>query len=220
VTVAGEPVTGVQLIVRPPIRVPVTTTFEDAGTRPERVFVSAIGASMNGNGARVGEDGRLTLEVPPGPFRLTAAAGPPWLLKRLLYRGREVQPGDEVELTAEPGGRIEAVFTTKAATLTGGVTDRSGRPLTEYTVIVLPEASDRARTPGFQYMNMARADQQGRFKVERLPAGAYVATAIEDFDMEALQEPEVQDALRRAGRSFRAVEGESVTLALTLAALP
>lgn len=220
VTVAGEPITGVQLVVQPPLRLPVTTTFEDAGPRPERVFVSASANNMNGNSARVGEDGRLTLEVPPGSFRLMAAAGPPWLLKRLLYRGREVQPGDEVELTAEPGGRIEAVFTSRAATVTGGVTDRSGRPLSEYTVIVLPQGADLARTAGFQYMNMARSDQQGRFRVERLPAGAYVATAVEDFDMETLQEPEVQEALRRAGRSFRAVEGESVTLALTLAALP
>jgi hypothetical protein len=218
VTVAGEPITGVQLVVQPLLRVPVTTTFEDAGPRPERVFVSAVSTSMDGNGARVGDDGRLTLEVPPGAFRLTAAAGPPWLLKRLLYRGREVQPGAEVELTAEPGGRIDVVFTSKAATLTGGVTDASGRPSTEYMVIVLPQASDQA--PTFQYMNMARADRQGQFRVDRLPAGAYVATAIEDFDMETLQEPEVQEALRRAGRSFRAAEGESVALALTLATLP
>jgi protocatechuate 3,4-dioxygenase beta subunit len=220
VSVAGEPVTGVRLIVQPPLRVPVTTTFEDAGPRPERIFVSAVANDINGDSARVGEDGRLTLEVPPGAYRLTAATGPPWLLKRLLYRGREVAPGDEVELTAEPGGRIDVVFTSKAATLTGAVTDRSGRPISDYTVIVLPQSSDQAKRNPFQYMNMARADQQGRFRVERMPAGAYVATAIEDFDMETLQEPEVQEALRRAGRSFRAVEGETVAIALTLAPLP
>jgi hypothetical protein len=219
VTVNGDPVAGVRLVVREPIRVPVITTFEDGGTKPERVFVSAMSPGGEGATARLGPDGRLTLEVAPGSFRVNASAAPPWLVKRVLYRGREVE-ADEVELTDEPGGRLEVFFTTRSATVMGGVTDRTGKPLADYTVVVLPQDAELTRQALFQYLRMARPDQQGRFRAERMRAGTYVAAAVEDLDMETLQEPEVLDGLRRIGKTFRVLEGETVTLSLTLAALP
>lgn len=53
-----------------------------------------------------------------------------------------------------------------------------------------------------------------------MPAGAYVAAAVEDLDLDNMHEPEVVDALRRLGQTFRASDGETVNLAQTLAALP
>jgi hypothetical protein len=220
VTVAGEPVSGVRLVVREPIRVPVTTTFEDPVTRPERVIVSAGSMAGEGGMAKVGDDGRLTLEVVPGAYHVSASAAPPWYVKRMLYRGREVETMEEVELTAEPGGRLDVIFTTKAATVTGGVTDGGGKAITDYTVVILPEDAERTRRMPFGRVLTATPDAQGRFRVTRLPAGSYVAAAVEDLDPETMHEPEVLDALRRIGETFRATDGGTVTVSLTLGTIP
>lgn len=220
VTVAGDPLAGVRLVVQEPVRVPVIATFEDAGAKPERVFVSATSDLRDGATARLGEDGRLTLEVVPGSFRVSASAAAPWLLKRVIYRGREIEPMDEVELTSEPGGRLDVVFTSRAATVIGGVTDGAGKAVTDYTVLVLPQDAELAQRALLEYLRIARPDQQGRFRAERIRAGTYLAAAVEDLDMETLQEPDVLDGLRRIGKTFRVVDGETVNLSLTSATLP
>ena len=85
VTVSGEPIAGLRLAVVDPIRIPVNLIFEDASApRPERVFVSAGSQSgMRGGNAAIRDDGRLSLEVVPGTYRLSASAATPWLVKRI-----------------------------------------------------------------------------------------------------------------------------------------
>ena len=77
VTVSGEPIVGLRLAVVDPIRIPVNPIFEDASApRPERVFVSAGSqTSMGGGNAAIRDDGRLSLEVVPGTYSLSASAG-------------------------------------------------------------------------------------------------------------------------------------------------
>jgi hypothetical protein len=175
---------------------------------------------MDGDSAKLESDGRLLLEVAPGPYRLSASAVPPWFAKRVLYRGREVETGAQVELTAEPGGRVEVVFSSRSATVTGGVADATGNTLADYTVVVLRKGADRSRGGSAPNLRTARGDQQGRFRVERLPPGDYVAVALADFDFESVYEPDVAEGLLRAGKPIHVGEGETVTLSLTLATPP
>jgi hypothetical protein len=199
----------------------VNTIFEDASApRPERVFVSAGSRmGMGGGSAAIREDGRLSLEVVPGTYRLMASVNTPWQVKRVVYRGREVE-ADEVDLTAEPGSRIDVVFTTRSATVDGGVTDASGKPATEYTVVIFPQDAELARRGNYRRMRIARPDQQGRFRAEHLPPGDYLAAAVVEIDMEGGFDPEVLDGLRPAAKPFRVREGETSTLSLTLAPVP
>jgi hypothetical protein len=184
------------------------------------VMVSAGSMSGAGGMAKVGPDGRLALEVVPGPYHVSASAAPPWYVKRMLYRGREVEMMEEVDLTAEPGGRLDVIFTTKAATVTGGVTDGGGRVIADYTVVILPDDAERLRRTPFGHVLTATPDAQGRFRLTRLPAGSYVAAAVEDLDPETMHEPEVLDRLRRIGRPFRASEGATIDVSLTLGSIP
>jgi hypothetical protein len=227
VVVNGEPVTNVRLGVQDPVRIPVNVTFDDAGAeRPERVFVSA-GTTRGGGGTAAMRDGRLTLEVVPGSYRLFAGAGPTsgsmtqtWFVKRLAYRGRDVGDDSEVELTAEPGARIDVVLTTRTSVVTGGVTDGSGKPTIDYTAIVFPEDRERTRRGTYRRVQAARPDQQGRFRVEALPPGEYLAVAIPDVEIEDLYDADFLDGLRGAAKSFTVADSGTVTLALTLAPLP
>lgn len=222
IVVAGTPLADVRLVVPDNIRIPVTAAFEDATAKPpEMVGVSASSEKgRDGASAMRGEDGRLTLDVPPGTWRLMAHAASPWRVKRLSYRGREVEPGDEVELTAEPGGRIEAVFTTKSSVVTGGVKDGSGKPVSDYIAFILPAEGDVAHRMGTGRFHVARPDQQGRFRAEGMSPGDYVAIAVEDLEMEEMFEPEVLEGLRKGGKPLRIREGENPVLDLTLTSLP
>jgi protocatechuate 3,4-dioxygenase beta subunit len=222
VVVAGTPLADLRLVVPDNMRIPVIATFEDATEKPpEMVGVSASSEKgRDGASAMRGEDGRLTLDVPPGTWRLSAHAASPWHVKRLTYRGHDVEPGDEVELTAEPGGRIEAVFTTKASVVTGGVKDGSGKPVSDYIAFILPAEGDIANRLGFGRLQVARPDQQGRFRAEGLRPGAYVAIAVEDLEMEEMFEPEVLEGLRKGGTPLRIRDGENPVLDLTLSSLP
>jgi hypothetical protein len=221
VTVSGEPLTGLRLAVVDPIRIPVNPIFEDASApRPERVSVFA--GSQNGIGggnAAIRDDGRLSLEVVPGRYQLSAFAASPWQVKRVLYRGREVEI-DDVDLTAEPGGRIDVVLTTRSTTVAGGVTDAAGKPAAEYTVVIFPADEELTRRANYRRIRTAQPDQQGRFRAEHLPPGDYLAAAVIDFDMQDGLEPDVLDGLRHAAKPFRLREGETATLSLTLAPVP
>src|SRR5205085_2494140 len=111
----------------------------------EGVDVSAYARRAMTSGRAIVRDGRLSLEVVPGTYRVSAGAmmmpgsgKQPWFVKRLAYRGRAVEDED-VELTAEPGGRIDVVFTTRSSSVAGSVTDDAGKPMTECTVIIVPD---------------------------------------------------------------------------------
>lgn len=221
----GEPISGLRLVVQDPIRIPVSVSFEDgAAERPDRVFVTADTERGPGGGRTTLQDGRLSLEVVPGTYRLHAgviSAGPTapgtrWFTKRIIYRGEDVE-GESVALTAEPGGRIDVVLTTRSSSLTGGVTD-GGTPVTDYRVILIPE--DRDLRNASRYVRFVSPDQQGRFRVEHLRPGRYLATAVPDDPIEDVHDLDFLDAVRRAGTPITVAEGGSATVALTLAALP
>jgi hypothetical protein len=220
IVVNGEPITGLRLVLADPIRIPVVATFEDAtGRPPDQVSISAFSEKMDASdSATRGADGRLTLEIAPGPWRFSAFASGPWIVKRFTYRGDELDGREDVEVTDEPGNRLEVVFTTKTGTLTGSVKDASGRPVAEYIVFIVPENDDHSSPSGGWNVSTARPDQAGRFKAERLRPGTYVATAIEEPD----QSPgrNFKERLGKAGTSFRVRENETVTLDLTLVSLP
>jgi hypothetical protein len=228
IVATGSPITGLRLVVQDPVRIPVNVTFEDGGSadKPERITVSAYSDRAMSSGMAVMRDGRLSLEVMPGTYRISAgtimspgAAAPRWMVKRVAYRGREVQD-DEVELTAEPGGRIDIVFTTRSSGVSGTVTDDAGKPIAEYTVIILPEDPAALRRGAFPRIRTATADPQGRFDVKYLRAGSYLATAIADAPIEDIGDPDFLESLRKGGKPFTLAEGGTATLALKLTPLP
>jgi hypothetical protein len=224
VTVSGEPIAGLRLAVVDPIRIPVNPTFDDASApRPERVFVSANTQNGPGGGsAAIRDDGRLTLEVVPGTYRLSVGTmgGGRWFVKRLTYRGREVEDNEEVEITAEPGGRIDVLFTNRSSSVDGSVTDDSGKPVADYMVVVFPDDADLLRSRSFNRVRVVRPDAQGRFRADYLRPGRYLAAALADAPIEDVYDPDFLEGLKGIAKPVRITEGASTTVALTLAPVP
>jgi len=222
----GTPIAGLRLVVQDPIRVPVNVTFDDsAADKPEQITVSAYNHQGMAGGMAIVRDGRLSLEVIPGTYRISAGMmvrpgnkAPSWSVKRLAYRGRELED-DEVELTAEPGGRIDVVFTTQSSHLSGSVTDDAGKPIAESMVIIVPDDA-AARRPRFERIQLATPDPQGHFDVKQLRPGNYLAAAIADGLPDDVYDVDFLESIRRIGKPFTISEGGTATIALKLTPLP
>jgi hypothetical protein len=149
-------------------------------------------------------------------FRL---ANPPkgWFLKQVTRSGVDVtdsgydfKPGEDVD-------GFELVVTTKTQTVTGAVSGSKGDAVKEYTVVVFPEDQQKWSYADNRWISSARADQQGQFKISDLPAGSYLAIAVEYVPQGEWRDPAWLERAAKNATKFTLDEGATRTLALTLA---
>jgi hypothetical protein len=141
-----------------------------------------------------------------------------WYLKQVTHNGADVtdkgfdfKPGDTVE-------GFELVLTNKTQTVSGTVAGADGNAARDYTVVVFAEDPQKwTEGAGDRWVHSARADQDGQFRIADLPAGSYLAIAVEYVAQGEWRDPAW---LERAAKSASPVvleEGANKTLALKLA---
>jgi hypothetical protein len=111
---------------------------------------------------------------------------------------------------------FEIVMTTRSQTLSGGVTNDRLEPVKEYTVVVFPEDPQQWTVAASRARASARPDQQGQFKITSLPAGAYLAIAVDYVAEGEWMDPEWQARAARKATKFTLDEGATKTLDLKL----
>jgi hypothetical protein len=141
------------------------------------------------------------------------------MLKRMEFRGRDVVPGADIDITAEPGMRLELVFTNQVTVVAGSVQDDRAQAVRDYVVMVFPEAEGDAASADHRRTRVAHAGSDGRFRIEALPPGDYLAIALPDLDGEEL-DPDAVEALRGAATALTVAPAQQQTITLTLATLP
>jgi len=67
-----------------------------------------------------------------------------------------------------------------------------------------------------RYVRSARPDQQGTFQIKGLPAGEYLAVALEYVEDGAWNDPEYLDSIRPYGQRVKLLDSGSQTIALEL----
>jgi hypothetical protein len=224
VTVSGADIADLRIVVTDPIKIAGFVTFDGApptGDRTVSVMTMSRGGPGGMSGGRSGqakEDGSFTLDVRPGPVSLVVRTPSGWMVKRILYRGREIE--DDVDFGEGPPGRLDVILTSQLTVVTGTVSDGSSRPVLDYEVVLIPAGSDASQPPSMRRMRFARADPQGRFKIEGLRPGNYLAIAQGEMEREQLADPDVLDALRAAGTRVRIGDGQTQSISLPLTTLP
>ncbi len=102
-------------------------------------------------------------------------------------------------------------------TTSGRIEDGEKRPIPGAAAIVF-SADARYWTRGSRRVTVARAGPDGGFRIEGLPEGEYLATAVRSAPR--VPDPEFLESLRAAAMSFSLADGESKELVLRLPGRP
>jgi hypothetical protein len=170
--------------------------------------------------ARVTDTGSFQLTELLGPRRVGVRNIPQtegWFVTGVTYQGRNL-----LDQTLEfKGGEVltgvQVVVSNHAGTVSGAALNTDGTPATDYIVLVFPDdSSSSARVQ--RLMRVGRSNQSGRFTIERVVPGKYLAVALADVDPVAiaLPTPEYVNQYRDRASPLTAVDRQTATVTLTL----
>ncbi len=239
VTVSGQNLPGVVLNLQPGMTVSGQVAFQGSIPPPTdltrvRVTIQPRGSQTPDIGgmppAQVDATGHFSIPgVPPGHYVLQAnaqagaaggrtggAATGSWTLKSAIVGGRdsldyplEVQPNTDVS-----GATL--TFTDKTQDLSGTLVDSSGRPTSDYTIIIFP--SDKALwLPQSRRIQSSRPGTDGSYSLRGLPAGDYRLIAVTDVETGEWYDPDFLSELSSAAMPLSLKEGEKKVQDLKLA---
>ena len=231
VTVGGDDVNGIRLVASLPSTASGRVIVDQAAAQslkssmlrvtaqPVEFDTVIFGPSGGPAGpAVVNDDLTFELKARPGKMRIVLAGQPGgWAVRAVRYRGADVTDSGIEFRANEDIADIELEITNRLTDVFGLVTNSRGTALKDYSVVVFPKDRDQW-TPNSRYMRTSRPDQDGRFKVNGLPPGAYYIVALDYLDTSGdWNDPESLDRLRSRATTFSVNEGETKTVDLKIA---
>jgi hypothetical protein len=173
-------------------------------------------ASRWSNGASTRADGTFEIDQLLGPLQLRVVTPPRgWVVKSIVQDGRDITDAaiDFRPSTVISG--VHIVMTNRVATLEGTATDAQGAALVDYSVLVFP--ADRAlAAKARRYARWARPNQQGRFVIDDLLPGEYLAIAVTDVDDTQWQNGDYLERFRAQATQLALGQSEKKTVVLQL----
>lgn len=216
VVLSGAPHDPITLVLQQGLRLSGRVLFDGPDQPPADLssFSVALANAHPSGGAssafgQVGDDGRFTIEgVTPGVYRVTVMPGSSWRPKSFIVGGRDAL---DFLLTVTPSqeiGAAELTLTTRTSTLSGTLTDGTGRPAPAHTIVVFPD--DRSYwVAGSRRVRATRPSTDGKFSVSGLPAGSYRLVAVDDLEDGQWFDPKVLEQLAGAALPLSVGEGEN-----------
>jgi hypothetical protein len=211
-TMAGSRITGRVTFEGPDVPAP-----QDIGLTPVPAnldFAPFVGVA---NHAEVHDDWSFEIVNVSGPRRLRVLAAPSgWSLKAVLLNGRDVT--DDVlalGLPAQSLKDVEVVMTRQAPRISGRVIDDRGNGAGGRAVVAFAVDADK-RDGDSRFFGVARSGRDGSFDLAGLPPGDYFVTSDRMRDADDWHDPELLDALARSAQRVTLVEGQTLSLAVTV----
>ena len=222
VSIASEDITGLTIVTSSGSLAMGQALFETMppdGLKPADFgfYATAVNPiSMRGGLVTLKDDWTFEARLHEGPALIRATKLPDgWVLKSVMHggvdvtdRGIEFRPGERIE-------GLQLVLSNRTSVLTGAVTDERHRPARDYTVVVFPE-DPGGWTPNSRYLFAARPTQEGRYEVRKLPAGQYLAVAVDYLEDGQHTDPDYLERLRGYATAFEIRDGERRDLNLEL----
>lgn len=224
VSVSGEDVENVMLTTSKGGTATGRVTFDGpmpAAATAVRIMSTAVDpenalGGVGGAAGAVKEDGSFELKGLAGPRMIRVAAPPGWTLKSVKLNGIDITDTGADFKPGETTSGLEVELTSKPTTVSGGVTETGGAALKDYTVVVFSETPDHWRLPMTRWVQGARPDQDGRFKMQNLPPGSYYAVAVDYLPQGEWGDPEILERLKSRATRFSLDEGGTQSLDLKL----
>ena len=221
--VAGEDVSGILLTTSKGGNATGTVVFD--GPRPQSlgsIRITSMAADSDGpmpgfGAANTKDDGSFELKGLTGLRLIRLGNAPPgWTLKSVKLNGADITDAGTEFKTGETTSGLEVELTNKATAVNGSVTASDGKVLKDYTVVIFSETPEHWRLPMTRWVTGTRPDQDGRFKVQNLPAGVYLAVAVDYVPQGEWGDPELLDRLKSKAKRFTLGDGATETLDLKL----
>lgn len=224
ITVAGEDLAGMVVVGTRGAKAAGTIRFE-GGTQPEgttgiRVTAPSVdvdaGPTVSFGAGTVKEGGTFEVDGLMGARVFRAANLPKgWFLKRVTINGDDVtdkgfefKPGEDIS-------GIEIELTNRATSVEGTVIDSRGQVLKDYTVVIFADDPGKWGLPMNRWVASARPDQEGRFRFNNLPPGAYNAIAVEYVAQGEWTDPEWMARAAKNATRVTLEEGVAKTIRLS-----
>ena len=227
VSVAGEDVANVAVVTTKGATLSGRLSFE-GGSKPanlQSIRVSANPALVEGpmmvgvSGGTVKQDGSFEVKGLAGHRSIRASNLPEgWALKAVRVNGVDVIDSGVEFKAGEHLSNVEIALTSKTTEISGAVTNATGEPTKDYTVVVFSDDPDHWTMPMSRWVAGARSDQDGRFKISNMPPGTYYAVALEYIEAGAWGDPDLLERLKTTAKRFSLAEGETETLDLKITA--
>lgn len=158
-------------------------------------------------------DGSFVLTNVFGRARFQATVPEGWMLKSVRHEGRDITD-DVVELgSRQQMSGVEVVITNRVTEINGQVVDEKNAPVGEATVLLFP-ADESRWYENSRAIRATRPDQQGRWQLKTMPAGEYLAVALDYMEVNTWQDPEYLASLREAATRVTIREASPATLSL------
>ena len=176
-------------------------------------------------------DGAFTVKNVFGPALIDVAVPDGWMVKAITREGVDIAARPVELRNAEQLSNVRVVLTNIVTRLSGRLVDEKGAATAEGSVVVFA-ANPEKWTERSPFVRVTRPDQQGRFEVKGLPAGDYLAVAIDyieeyldPFDQRggragAWNDPDYLEGLRRIARKITLAAGKTESLTLTVVPAP
>jgi Carboxypeptidase regulatory-like domain len=185
VDVADDNVEDLVVTTKPSADLTVRVVFEPEAPAavPENFGLVAWGGGELGFSvpqAPLSADSTVVLKGAAGPLVLRPMSGPvrsAWFLKGVYLGTRDITD-TPTEFAPADATRVRVVFTSRAATVTGTVTDEAGKPTRDYGVVLFPE--DRAEwIEHSSGILTSTPEKNGDYKINGVRAGRYRVAAID-----------------------------------------
>jgi hypothetical protein len=164
--------------------------------------------------AAVNADWSFTLDGLMGvrQIRVIVATASGWRVQRMTLGGRDVLDvplnlSDDVE-------GLEIVLTRGPTAVAGHVSSRAGTRVSDYVAVVFP--ADRGRWSFSRFVRAVRPDQDGEYQVRNLPAGQYLAVAVDHLEPGREHDPQLLESLRPFASPVTVTDGDTSRANLVL----
>ena len=146
----------------------------------------------------------------PGEHLLETQSPRGWTLKSATANGRDIIDAPFDLVSGQKLTSVTLVFTDQISEVDGMVADQHGAPVTEYTVLAFPENQDFWRVQSRRIMT-ARPDQNGKYQLRGLPAGAYYLAIIDPAQQGEWFEPAFLQQQVVGAKRFTLGDGQTTT---------
>jgi 5-hydroxyisourate hydrolase-like protein (transthyretin family) len=220
--VEGADLTGLRVSMPPGAAARGRIVFEGDAPLPARVMVSP--RAINFASAPVGGGPPNSVTNPDWTFEVGNMSGlrvidvniggsSQWILKKVTRKGLDLTD-EPVDFRDGDVNDLEITLSSRAATLTGQVTDTDGSAA-DNTVVLFSADPAKWAYPS-RYFGIARPTPQGTFVIRGLRPGEYLAAALPIVQGTDWQDPEYLQQLVGVATRVSISEGGTASVALTV----